>query len=49
MTIRRVYVVVEIWRSIANGQQWWLLLRRNGMVSRVVAISGEQSLIIRCR
>ena len=29
-------------------QWWWLLLRRNEKVSKVVAIFGEQSLIIRC-
>ena len=40
---------VEIWRSIAKGRQWWLLLRQNVMVMGVVAISGEQSLITYCR
>ena len=39
----------EIWRSIATGQWSWLLPRRNKMVSKVVVISGEQSLIIHCR
>ena len=32
---------VEIWRSIAKRQQWWLLLRRNVMVMGVMAISRE--------
>ena len=41
---------VEIWRSIAKGRQWWLLLRRNNVIFMgVVAISGEQSSIIHCR
>ena len=42
-------VAVEIWRSIATGQRWWLLPRRSAMVSNVVVIFGEQSLIIHCR
>ena len=40
---------VEIWRSNAVSQQWWLLLKQNVVVRGVEAIFGEQSLITLCR